>query len=79
MVSQIQPPKTQMNPTLADLINEALDARALRISAENSLMSSSFQIESAQESDKLASNALEERFQSMIDERITQMLKELRP
>lgn len=31
------------------------------------------------EKNQLALNCLEERFQSMIDERITQILKELRP
>ena len=66
MVSQIQPPKTQMNPTLADLIADALKGRDAIEDSE---------IESA----KLALNCLEERFNELIETKVTQMLKELRP
>ena len=66
MVSQIQPPKTQMNPTLADLIADALKGRDAIEDSE---------LESA----KLALNCLEERFNELIETKVTQMLKELRP
>ena len=55
-----------MNPTLADLIADALKGRDAIEDSE---------IESA----KLALNCLEERFNELIETKVTQMLKELRP
>jgi tRNA A37 N6-isopentenylltransferase MiaA len=66
-----------MNPTLADLISTCLDCKFQLAHAEAQLHRGEPTEE--QESLQLALNCLEERFQSMIDERITQMLKELRP
>ena len=65
--------------TLADLLAEAIETRVREIKIDNSWNAGEFTISSAKESSQLALNCLEERFQSMIDERITQMLKELRP
>lgn len=59
--------------TLADLIRAALDTREDEIEVLPSYENG--EIDRA----KLALNALTERLNEIIDERITQMLKELRP
>lgn len=73
-----------MNPTLASLIQDSLTAEkelALYIAELASVdwNANPDTLRILKEKKQLAENALEERFQSMIDERITQMLKELRP
>lgn len=84
MVSQIQPPKTQMNPTLASLIQDSLTAEkelALYIAelAAVDWKANPDALRILQDRRQLAENALNEHVSELIDTRIAQMLKELRP
>lgn len=63
-----------MNPTLADLINEALACRR----DKELFAGKGGDFRDFQEAETLANNALEEKIQELIEHKLAQMLKELR-
>ena len=64
-----------MNPTLADLINEVLACRR----DKELFAGKGGDFQDFQENETLANNALTERLEEIIETKLTQMLKELRP